>query len=113
MAAFIFSVFGAQPLCIAGVTGMGFVRCPYCLPIDWFSGPITVFNKTIFDILEGKPDSPNYLHFVGWVYFWSALMHLALAILNGARQCCHYGDTINTQLYCSLQLPAFRYSLLV
>ncbi|KAF8313524.1 uncharacterized protein EI90DRAFT_3091705 [Cantharellus anzutake] len=54
MSAFIFSVFGAQPLCIAGVTG-----------------PITVFNKTIHTIITRQPDSPNYLHFVGWVYLWT------------------------------------------
>ncbi|KAF8319782.1 hypothetical protein DL93DRAFT_2132218 [Clavulina sp. PMI_390] len=68
MASFIFSVFGAQPLCIAGVTG-----------------PITVFNKTIYTIIEGKPDSPPYLHFVGWVYLWSAIMHFGLAILNACN----------------------------
>ncbi|KAG6909271.1 hypothetical protein DXG01_001333 [Tephrocybe rancida] len=65
MAAFTFSVFGAQPLTIAGVTG-----------------PITVFNKTIFDILEGRNDSPNFLHFIGWVYLWAAIIHWITAILN-------------------------------
>ncbi|KAE9407396.1 hypothetical protein BT96DRAFT_809571 [Gymnopus androsaceus JB14] len=65
MAAFIFSVFGAQPLTIAGVTG-----------------PITVFNKTIFRIIQGQPDAPNYLHFVGWVYLWAAIIHWVTAILN-------------------------------
>ncbi|KNZ73018.1 Putative transporter [Termitomyces sp. J132] len=65
MAAFIFSIFGAQPLTIAGVTG-----------------PITVFNKTIFDILEGRNDSPNYLHFIGWVYLWAAIIHWITAVLN-------------------------------
>ncbi|KAJ3731463.1 HCO3 transporter family-domain-containing protein [Lentinula guzmanii] len=65
MAAFIFSVFGAQPLTIAGVTG-----------------PITVFNKTIFRIIQGQPDAPNYLHFVGWVYLWAAIIHWITAILN-------------------------------
>ena len=84
MAAFVFSIFGAQPLCIAGVTGMIFEPLPHSRRVDWFPGPITVFNKTIFDLLEGRADSPNYHHFVGWVYFWSALMHFALAILNGA-----------------------------
>lgn len=66
MAAFIFSVFGAQPLTIAGVTG-----------------PITVFNKTIYDIIiqrEEKP--PVYLHFIGWVYLWAAIFHWITAILN-------------------------------
>ncbi|TBU25500.1 anion exchanging protein [Dichomitus squalens] len=65
MAAFVFSVFGAQPLCIAGVTG-----------------PITVLNKTIFDIIERQPDAPNYLQFVGWVYMWGAILHWITAALN-------------------------------
>ncbi|KAK0469452.1 HCO3 transporter family-domain-containing protein [Desarmillaria tabescens] len=65
MAAFIFSVFGAQPLTIAGVTG-----------------PITVFNKTIYDIIERQADAPVYLHFIGWVYLWAAIIHWVTAILN-------------------------------
>ncbi|KAI5122810.1 hypothetical protein M0805_000152 [Coniferiporia weirii] len=65
MAAFIFSVFGAQPLCIAGVTG-----------------PITVFNKTIFSILQGQNDAPDYLQFIGWVYLWGAILHWITAALN-------------------------------
>ncbi|KAL0066207.1 hypothetical protein AAF712_006832 [Marasmius tenuissimus] len=64
-AAFIFSVFGAQPLCIAGVTG-----------------PITVFNKVIYDIIETTSDPPVYLHFIGWVYLWAAIIHWVTAILN-------------------------------
>ncbi|KAJ6557218.1 bicarbonate transporter [Mycena vulgaris] len=65
MAAFIFSCFGAQPLTIAGVTG-----------------PITVFNKTIYDILESQAAPPNYLQFIGWVYLWAAILHWITAILN-------------------------------
>ena len=65
MASFIFSVFGAQPLCIAGVTG-----------------PITVLNKTIFDIIRRQPDAPDYLQFVGWVYLWGAILHWITAALN-------------------------------
>ncbi|KAJ7808864.1 anion exchanging protein [Mycena olivaceomarginata] len=65
MAAFVFSVFGAQPLTIAGVTG-----------------PITVFNKTIYTIIENEPSKPNYLHFVGWVYLWAAILHWITAVLN-------------------------------
>ncbi|KAF8634064.1 hypothetical protein AX17_004328 [Amanita inopinata Kibby_2008] len=65
MAAFVFAVFGAQPLTIAGVTG-----------------PITVFNKTIFDILESRQNSPVYLHFIGWVYLWAAIFHWITAALN-------------------------------
>lgn len=65
MAAFVFSVFGAQPLTIAGVTG-----------------PITVFNKTIYNILMTQSDPPNYLHFVGWVYLWAAIIQWVTAVLN-------------------------------
>ncbi|KAH9480562.1 Putative transporter [Psilocybe cubensis] len=65
MAAFVFSIFGAQPLTIAGVTG-----------------PITVFNKTIFDILSREPKPPVYLHFIGWVYLWAAILHWITALLN-------------------------------
>ncbi|KAL1744076.1 HCO3 transporter family-domain-containing protein [Schizophyllum fasciatum] len=65
MAAFVFSVFGGQPLTIAGVTG-----------------PITVFNKTIYDIIEKEDNAPNYLHFIGWVYLWAAIIHWVTAILN-------------------------------
>ncbi|KAG2010109.1 anion exchange family protein [Coprinopsis cinerea AmutBmut pab1-1] len=65
MAAFVFSVFGAQPLTISGVTG-----------------PITVFNKVIYDIIEREESPPVYLHFIGWVYLWAAIIHWITAILN-------------------------------
>ncbi|KZT28841.1 hypothetical protein NEOLEDRAFT_1057566 [Neolentinus lepideus HHB14362 ss-1] len=65
MASFIFSIFGAQPLCIAGVTG-----------------PITVLNQTIYDITQRGSNPPNYLHFVGWVYLWGAILHWITAALN-------------------------------
>lgn len=65
MASAVFSIFGAQPLCIAGVTG-----------------PITVLNKTIFDVVANHPGGPNYLQFVGWVYMWAAIFHWITAALN-------------------------------
>ncbi|PSR83169.1 hypothetical protein PHLCEN_2v5818 [Hermanssonia centrifuga] len=65
MAAFVFSVFGAQPLCILGVTG-----------------PITILNTTIFNIIERQPNPPNYLEFIGWVYLWGAILHWITAALN-------------------------------
>ena len=46
------------------------------------TGPITVFNKTIFDIMERQPNPPAYLHFIGWVYLWSAIFHWITALLN-------------------------------
>lgn len=68
LAAGLFSLFAAQPLCIVGVTG-----------------PITVFNKTIYDILQKQHNPPPYLHFVGWVYLWAAIMHWVFAIFNGSN----------------------------
>ncbi|KAF9485882.1 hypothetical protein BDN70DRAFT_870804 [Pholiota conissans] len=68
MAAFIFSTLGAQPLTIAGVTG-----------------PITVFNKTIFDIITKQDNPPNYLHFIGWVYLWGAIFHWITAVFNACN----------------------------
>jgi hypothetical protein len=62
----VYAFFGAQPLLVSGVTG-----------------PITVFNKVIYDIIEGKPDAPDYLQFIGWVYLWGAIMHWVSAFWNG------------------------------
>ena len=45
-------------------------------------GPITVFNKTIYNITQKHPDAPNYLHFIGWVYLWGAMFHWMTAVLN-------------------------------
>ncbi|WVF67972.1 hypothetical protein IAT40_002734 [Kwoniella sp. CBS 6097] len=68
MAAFVASFLGGQPLLISGVTG-----------------PITVFNKTIYDIFETKTDGPNYLHFIGWVYLWAAIFHWIAALCNAVK----------------------------
>ncbi|WVR08491.1 hypothetical protein IAU60_005546 [Kwoniella sp. DSM 27419] len=68
MAAFVASFLGGQPLLVSGVTG-----------------PITVFNKTIYDIFEGKADAPNYLHFIGWVYLWAAILHWIAAACNAVK----------------------------
>lgn len=90
MAAFIFSIFGAQPLTIAGVTGMAVYLAPTSYDANSWGpllivislGPITVFNKTIFDILNREANPPNYHHFIGWVYLWAAIIHWVSAILN-------------------------------
>ncbi|OCF39812.1 anion transporter [Kwoniella heveanensis CBS 569] len=68
MAAFVASFLGGQPLLISGVTG-----------------PITVFNKTIYDIFETKTDGPDYLHFIGWVYLWAAIFHWIAALCNAVK----------------------------
>ena len=46
------------------------------------AGPITVFNKTIYDILANTSDAPDYLQFMGWVYLWGAIFHWISALLN-------------------------------
>ncbi|WWC98720.1 hypothetical protein V866_005613 [Kwoniella sp. B9012] len=68
MAAFVASFLGGQPLLISGVTG-----------------PITVFNKTIYDIFENKQNGPNYLHFIGWTYLWAAIFHWVAAVMNAVQ----------------------------
>ena len=45
-------------------------------------GPITVLNKTIYDVVANKPGGPNYLQFIGWVYLWGAILHWITAALN-------------------------------
>lgn len=61
-----YSFFGAQPLLVNGVTG-----------------PITVFNKVIFDIFSNRADFPPYLQFIGWVYLWGAIWHFVSAYWGG------------------------------
>ncbi|CED82769.1 anion exchanging protein [Phaffia rhodozyma] len=68
ISAFVFSIFGAQPLCILGVTG-----------------PITVFNKVIYDIFNGMESGPDYHNFIGWTYLWAAIMHIVFAVFGGCN----------------------------
>ncbi|RKF63423.1 putative transporter [Erysiphe neolycopersici] len=62
----IFSLFAAQPLVIVGVTG-----------------PITVFNYMVYDIMS--PTGTNYLSFMALIGLWSMFMHWALAITNSCN----------------------------
>lgn len=62
----VFSIFSAQPLVIVGVTG-----------------PITVFNSTVYDIM--KPTGVNYLGFMAWIGIWSLILHWILAITNSCN----------------------------
>ncbi|KAI9672698.1 MAG: hypothetical protein M1831_000133 [Alyxoria varia] len=63
MAAVIFSLFAGQPLTIVGVTG-----------------PITVFNYTVYDLMV--PRGTNYFAFMCIIGFWAMGMHWFLAISN-------------------------------
>ncbi|GAV48528.1 hypothetical protein ZYGR_0K00330 [Zygosaccharomyces rouxii] len=63
MAGIVFGVLGGQPLCIVGVTG-----------------PISILNYTIYDIV--KDWSSNYFGFMFWVCIWSMILHFVLAFTN-------------------------------
>ncbi|KAK3995605.1 HCO3 transporter family-domain-containing protein [Cladorrhinum sp. PSN332] len=66
LGAVVFSLFACQPLVIVGVTG-----------------PITVFNYTVYDIM--MPTGTNYLAFMCWIGIWSLVFHWILAITNSCN----------------------------
>jgi boron transporter len=63
-AAMVFSILGTQPLTIVGVTGL-----------------ISLFNFTIYDIIEIY-DISIYPQFICWTAIWAAIFHWAVAIFN-------------------------------
>lgn len=64
LAAMVFSILGAQPLTIVGVTGL-----------------ISLFNFTIYDIVS-LYDVSIYPQFMAWVGIWAAVFHWLVAISN-------------------------------
>ncbi|KAI1169171.1 HCO3 transporter family-domain-containing protein [Nemania serpens] len=66
LGAVVFSIIACQPLVIVGVTG-----------------PITVFNYTVYDII--RPLGTNYLAFMCWIALWAVLLHWILAITNSCN----------------------------
>ncbi|KAI0525643.1 HCO3 transporter family-domain-containing protein [Xylaria bambusicola] len=66
LGAVVFSIIACQPLVIVGVTG-----------------PITVFNYTVYDIVT--PLGTNYLAFMCWIGLWAVLLHWTLAITNSCN----------------------------
>ncbi|KAL2145477.1 hypothetical protein VTI28DRAFT_7113 [Corynascus sepedonium] len=66
LGAVVFSVLACQPLVIVGVTG-----------------PITVFNYTVYDIM--MPTGTNYLAFMCWIGLWSLVFHWILAVTNSCN----------------------------
>jgi len=62
----VFAILAAQPLVIVGVTG-----------------PITVFNYTVYDIM--LPTGTNFFAFMCWIGLWSMVMHWILAITNACN----------------------------
>lgn len=63
MAGIVFGVLSGQPLCIVGVTG-----------------PISIFNYTVYEII--RPLNTNYFGFMFWICIWSMILHLILAVSN-------------------------------
>ncbi|WBW73946.1 plasma membrane borate efflux transmembrane transporter Bor1 [Schizosaccharomyces osmophilus] len=59
----VFSLLSSQPLCIVGVTG-----------------PITVFNYTIYNIIHDR--NTPYFPFLCWICLWSAVFHCIIALTN-------------------------------
>ncbi|KAK4104720.1 hypothetical protein N658DRAFT_187044 [Parathielavia hyrcaniae] len=66
LGAVVFALLACQPLVIVGVTG-----------------PITVFNYTVYDIM--MPTGTNYLAFMCWIGLWSLVFHLILAVTNSCN----------------------------
>ena len=63
-ACIVFSILGAQPLTIVGITGL-----------------ISLFNYTIFDIIK-RYDVTLYPQFISWVAIWAAIFHWIFALAN-------------------------------
>ncbi|KAI0881027.1 HCO3 transporter family-domain-containing protein [Annulohypoxylon maeteangense] len=66
LGAVVFAILACQPLVIVGVTG-----------------PITVFNYTVYDIMS--PTGTNYLAFMCWIGLWSLVFHWILAVTNSCN----------------------------
>ncbi|KAI5865473.1 HCO3 transporter family-domain-containing protein [Durotheca rogersii] len=66
LGAVVFALLACQPLVIVGVTG-----------------PITVFNYTVYDIMA--PTGIDYLAFMCWIGLWSLVFHWILAATNACN----------------------------
>ena len=60
----VFALFAAQPLVIVGVTGEFKLHNSHTNYL-FRSGPITVFNYTVYDIIT--PRGTNYFAFMCWI----------------------------------------------
>lgn len=63
IAGVVFGVFGGQPLTIVGVTG-----------------PISIFNYTVYQII--KPLDIDFFPFMFWISIWAMIFHFVIAITN-------------------------------
>ncbi|KAL8714127.1 MAG: hypothetical protein Q9220_001855 [cf. Caloplaca sp. 1 TL-2023] len=91
----VFSIFACQPLVIVGVTGNDILEPPQIQPSYFTTGPITVFNYTVYDIIT--PRGTDYFAFMCWIGLWSLVMHWILAITNSCN-----GLTYVTRFSCDI-----------
>ncbi|KAF7585029.1 putative boron transporter [Clavispora lusitaniae] len=63
LAGVVFGLLAGQPLCIVGVTG-----------------PIAIFSYTVYELMH--PRGTPYFPFMCWIYLWSMVMHVIVAMLN-------------------------------
>lgn len=63
IAGVVFGLFSGQPLCIVGVTG-----------------PISIFSYTVYELMT--PRGTPYFPFMCWVYLWSMVFHIFIAVGN-------------------------------
>ncbi|PGH18141.1 hypothetical protein AJ79_00770 [Helicocarpus griseus UAMH5409] len=77
--------YGVNEVLLASVLGAVVFACLACQPlvIVGVTGPITVFNYTVFDIMS--PTGTNYLGFMCWIGIWSMIMHWILAVTNSCN----------------------------
>ncbi|ODV82122.1 uncharacterized protein CANTADRAFT_43734 [Suhomyces tanzawaensis NRRL Y-17324] len=59
----VFGLLAGQPLCIVGVTG-----------------PISIFSYTVYELIQ--PRGTPYFPFMCWIYLWSMVFHLVIAVAN-------------------------------
>ena len=74
LAAMVFSVLGAQPITIVGITGL-----------------ISLFNYTIYDIIIIYEPS-IYPQFICWIGIWAAICHWLDAVFNWCDYMCYVTD---------------------
>lgn len=88
MGGIVFGLFAGQPLCIVGVTG-----------------PITVFNYTVYRIVV--PKGIPYFPFMAWVCLWSMVMHFFIAAfnwVNGLKYVTRYSCDIFGMFICIIYI---------
>ncbi|CCH45818.1 Sodium-driven chloride bicarbonate exchanger [Wickerhamomyces ciferrii] len=61
----VFGIFSGQPLTIVGVTG-----------------PITIFNYTVYEIMKPHSKDAKFFPFMFWISIWGMIFHFVISITN-------------------------------